>query len=176
MKYLLVLLVSMTAYGQDISFKRGNNMLTDEIDGYLSINCENRWRTYTCYDIALKGGAYGQLVVTNGSISADWVKLQRIGSNHIKGAAFNANTQSTGANFNLWLRILFQRPLLERGNNQIKYTFLKNNQVVQEGVFQVDVMQGEYRSCPRSTARYFGNCPIATNACMDYFRRFNYCR
>lgn len=179
LKAVLLVLVSFGALAQNIGFERGNTITTDEIDGYLTVNCHDgrsRWVTYSCYDIALNGGAYGKLVVTNGTIDADWVQLQREGDNIIKGAAFNANTQATGFNFNLWIRTLFQRPLLKKGSNVIHYTFLKNQVEVAQGQFQVDVLEGDYRSCRRSTTTYYGSCPIASSACMDYFRRLNYCK
>lgn len=179
MKGIILFMLSFSVMAQDVGFKRGAEIVTDEIDGYVSVNCQengSRWITYSCYDIALKGGAYGKLAVTNGTIDADWVKLQREGDNIIKGAAFNAETQETGFNFNLWIRTLFQKPLLKKGKNIINFTFTKNRAEVAKGQFEVNVVEGEYRSCPRSTSTYYGSCPSAYNACMDYFRRFNYCR
>lgn len=172
--------LSFQAFSADVGFERGNIIKTDEIDGYVSVNCEergqSRWYSYSCYDIALVGGAYGKVKVSNGQVDADWVKLRREGSNRIKGAAFNLGTQETGKNFNLWISSLFQRPLLVKGKNTINYTFEKQNQIVSEGQFEVDVIEGEYRTCPRGTLYYYSACPTINTACADYFRRYNYCR
>lgn len=176
--WMLCLLISTSALAYDVGLERGDVIQTDEIEGFVSVNCrENgqpRWYTYSCYDIALVGGAYGKLVVTNGSVDADWVKLQRSGQNIIKGAAFNSSTQQTGNNFNLWISTLFQKPLLDKGVNIINYTFEKQGQSVAGGQFQVDVVEGDYRQCPRGSL-YFSSCPSITTACSEYFRRYNYC-
>ena len=184
MKEIIMLCVlgslSLGASAFDIGFERGSTIKTDEIDGYVSVNCEergqSRWYSYSCYDIALVGGAYGKIKVTNGSVDADWVKLRREGSNHIKGAAFNATEQQTGRNFNLWISTLFQKPLLEKGKNLVNFTFEKQGQLVSQGQFEVEIIEGEYRSCPRGTLYYYSACPTINTACSDYFRRYNYCR
>ena len=176
---LVLSLTTFTVFSQEVSFKRGTEIATDEINGQVTVNCPNsrgRWMTYSCRNVGLVGGSYGSIVVLNGTIDADWVTLQREGDSKIKGAAFDSLSQSTGANFNLWLRSLFQSPLLLSGLNRINYKFYKNNILVRSGFFDVQVVPGDYRYCAPSTTTYYGACPVPVNACNDYFRRFNYCR
>ena len=178
--FVFMALLSTSCFGFDVGFERGDSIKTDEIEGFVSVNCEQngqpRWYTYSCYDIALVGGAYGKLIVSNGSVEADWVKLQREGSRHIKGADFNTSTQQTGNNFNLWIATLFQKPLLEKGLNTINYTFESLGAIVNQGQFEVNVIEGDYRTCPRGSLYYYSSCPSITTACSDYFRRYNYCK
>ncbi len=151
------------AMGLDVNLGHGDTIKTDEIEGYVSVHCRggdnNSWNNYSCYSNDLAGGNYGKVVVTNGSIDADWVKLQREGSKYIKGSKFNALTGETRKNFNLWIKSLLQRPLLKMGENKIKYTFTKNKKVVKTGTFTLNVIEGEYRECRNGSSTYYGNCP-----------------
>lgn len=180
MKGILLLLLSFNAAAADISFERGDTIKTDEIEGVVSVTCEQNGQTRTlslsCYDIALIGGAYGKIIARNGFIDADWVKLRREGTSTVKGAAFNSSTQQTGNNFNLWIATLFQRPLLIKGKNLIHYDFSKKNQSVETGSFEVEVVEGEFRTCARGSLYYYSSCPPSNLICGEYFRKHNYCR
>jgi hypothetical protein len=175
-----MVLTTQYAFSMTVGFGHGPSISTDEIEGHVSVHCrggdDNSWRNYNCYSNDLVGGDYGRLVVTDGTIDADWVKLNREGSSHIKGARFNALTGQTRKNFNLWIRTLLQRPLLKKGENKILYTFTKNKKVVKKGSFTVNVVEGDYRQCRNGSSTYYGNCPSSYSACDDYFARHNYCK
>ena len=183
MKVLTVLMLitaSFSAHSQTISLERGNTIRTDEISGYVYVSCrqEKKIKEFGsyCYDLALVGGSYGKVVVTDGAIDADWVTLQREGTRHIKGARFNPETQATGKKYNLWIRTLLQRALLKKGLNEINYTFKKNKVEVASGVMNIDVVEGDSRACSTRTLYYGNSCPSISQACSDYFYRQNYCR
>lgn len=180
MKGILLLLLSFNIAAADVGFERGDTIKTDEIEGVVSVTCEENGQTrsmsLSCYDIALIGGAYGKIIVRNGMIDADWVKLRREGTNKIKGSAFNSELQQTGSNFNLWIATLFQRPLLKKGKNLIHYEFTKKNQSIENGSFEVEVVEGEFRTCGRGSLYYYSSCPPSNIICGEYFRKHNYCR
>ncbi len=183
MKLLALLLMSFSfcVYSQTVSFERGNTMSMVEMEGRLFIQCRDSGGgtdsySYSCYQQGLVGGDYGAIKVTDGSIDADWVKLQREGSRYIKGAKFDSTSGTTGYHYNLWIRSLLQRPLLQLGENKIKYTFTKNRQVVKEGEFTVIVTNTESRQCNYDSMYYGGYCPSYSEACGNYFRRQNYCK
>ena len=173
-------ILSPVVFGQTVSLGHGNSILTMPIEGHLSIYCpdeSNGTRLYfNCYSDDLDGGNYGRVVVSDGEIDADWVKLQREGSKYIKGSSFDPEKQESPFNFNLWVGSLFQRPLLKMGKNKINYTFLKNKKVVKQGYFELEVTEGELLSCPNDSRMYPGFCPSMISACDDYFARYNYCQ
>jgi hypothetical protein len=177
---IIMVLSTQYTYALNIGFGHGSTIKTDEVEGYVSVHCRggdnNSWNNYSCYSNDLVGGDYGKVVVNNGTIDADWVKLQREGSKYVKGSKFNALTGETRKNFNLWIRTLLQRPLLEKGENKIIYTFTKNKKIVKTGSFIVTVIEGEFRQCRNGSSTYYGNCPSSYSACDDYFQRHNYCQ
>jgi len=66
--------------------------------------------------------------------------------------------------------------MLKRGVNTITYKFFKNQVVVFEGTFEVNVADGENRYCNWGSLNYGSYCPSVGQACDDYFYRHNYCR
>lgn len=178
MKFLFLLLLPMSAFSFDVNFDRAGTITETELEGTVRVSCSengtNRSYTSNCYASYLQGGDYGRVVVSNGSVDADYVKLQTQGSKYIKGATFNAQTGESIGKFNLWIGSLFQRPMLKRGKNLIDYKFLKNKVVVAEGTFEVTVESNDYRSCGYGSV-YSGSCSTI-NACEDFFYRRNYCR
>jgi len=174
--FMLILLTIPYSHAFDVNLDRSGDIFEDEIFGRVSVRCNgNMIRTIRCYDSNLRGGNYGTLVVTNGSIDADYVKLQREGSRYIKGAKFNAETGQSTVDFNLWVGSALQRPLLTRELNKIKYKFFKNKELVDEGVFEVNVAQGEANDCGWDS-RMYQQCPSDYQACSDFFRFRNYCQ
>ena len=178
------IIVSFSAIAFDIGFERGNEMSTLDMRGRATVYCNSssgndrgpEYKYYNCDDTLLLGGDYGAIVVTNGSVDADWLKLQREGSKYIKGARFNTQTGKTKYNYNLWIRTVFQKPLLKMGENVIKYTFTKRKKVVASGTFTVYVNEGEVRQCRSMTLFGYGSCPSRVMACDDLYRRQNYCK
>lgn len=177
---IALLFTSQLAFALNIGFGHGPTIKTDEIEGYVSVQCRggdnNSWNNYSCYSNDLVGGDYGKIIVSQGTIDADWVKIQREGSKYIKGSRFNSLTGETKKNFNLWIKTLLQRPLLKKGQNKIHYTFTKNKKIVKKGSFLVEVVDGEFRQCRNGSSTYYGNCPSSYSACDDYFYRNNYCQ
>jgi hypothetical protein len=180
MKFLsLFLLLPMSVFAFDVNFDRANTITETELEGTVRYSCFDNGasRSYTsnCYASYLQGGDYGRVVVSNGTIDADYVKLQRQGSKYIKGATFNAQTGKSIGKFNLWVRSLFQRAMLKRGKNLIDYKFFKNKELVAEGTFEVVVESNDYRSCGYGSVYTGSNCGNV-NACEEFFYRRNYCK
>jgi hypothetical protein len=181
MKYLLFLVcLTSQAFAYDVNLDRAEVIFEDRLEGSVNVWCRddnNRTRTnyYNCNESVLRDGNYAKLVVSNGTIDADYVKLQRVGSKYIKGAKFNATTGISTGSFNLWVGSLFQRPMLNRGVNTIKYKFFKKKKLIAEGEFDVDVVRGKTRDCGYGTLST-SRCPSAYEACSEFYRRRNYCR
>jgi hypothetical protein len=172
----LLTLLNSSVYSQDVNLDRSGVIYNDEVEGVVDVFCGNKsWHTYRCYESYLRGGDYGRVVVTNGTIDADYVKLQRSGSKYIKSAKFNSKTGKSTGHFNLWIRTLFQRAMLKPGINEINFTFTKKKQEVTSGQFSVEVLEGDTRSCQRGSV-HSRECPSPDQSCREYFRKYNYCR
>ena len=180
MKQLLIIFnffFVITGYAT-VEFHRGSLMKTDKIQGEVTIHCrgeQSSLNTYTCKSNDLAGGNYGQIIVKDEIIEADWLQLQREGSQEIKGTRFDARTGKTKRSFNLWIKTVLQEPLLKFGKNKILYTFSKRRKVVKKGFFFVQVENGDFRQCRNSSATYYDTCPNIYTACDDYFYRQTYC-
>ncbi len=187
MKNLMILAIIFsvnTAMAFEVQLGDGETVKTVELNGRVSVSCQENtphgprtnYYHYYCQSDNLASGNYGKVRVVDGSVDADWVKLQREGSRYIKGVKFNSATNESTVSINLWITTLFQKPLLTMGTNTINYTFTKNRVEVEKGTFNVLVETGESRSCRLGNLHYYNYCPGRFNACGDYFRRHNYCK
>lgn len=176
---LTVLLNSTLVSAFTVSLERGD--IVDEISmrGSLGVRCTDGQRTRTfyssCYDSFLKGGNYGRIVLSNGSLDADYVKIKNIKSKWVKKLKFDSEKGQTRKNLNLWVRSLTQRAKLYRGENTLTYRFYKNKKEVASGEFTITVVEGENRNCSRRFEQY-SVCPSVSTACYNYFRGQNFCR
>ena len=168
------------AYAYTVSLDRQGVMTEDFLRGSVRVQCNQNGRiyyqNYLCDSSLLRGGNFGYLVVTNGSLDADFVQMSSFANNTTKSSRFNALTGRSFSQFNLWMSSVFQRPLLHRGLNTIAYTFFKNNAIVAQGSFNVNIYRGNDLNCGFGNLFYNTICPNLFQACDDFFRRRNYCR
>lgn len=165
------------AFALDIGFDRTGEILENQISGRVTLYCPGRIDNFSCYESGLIGGNRSKLFVKNGSIDADQVKLQRVGSRKVKVSKFYSKSGISKSNFNLWIGTLTQRPLLKRGQNTIRYRFYKKKQLVHEGEFDVLVTTNERRDCGWGTvSSRIMQCPDRYSVCNQFFRLRNYCR
>ena len=178
MKFIVLgLLFASSAHALEVGFDRENEISEVEIYGRVSMYCSTTSSSFNCYRSGLVGGNRSCLFIKNGTIDADFVKLQRVGSRYIKGSRFDSKKGRSKSSFNLWLRSLTQRALLTRGVNTIKFQFFKKNQLIEEGEFEVTVETSESRDCGLGTINIrTGQCPQQYQACDQLFRYRNYCR
>ncbi len=79
---------------------------------------------------------------------------------------------------NLWIRTLFQRPLLEFGQNTIQWDMKSSDQSVSHGTFIVNVVRGQVRQCRHRwyNSNSLSDCRGGGGfVCDHHFRRENYC-
>jgi hypothetical protein len=186
MKLLSILVVttllSSFAYGADLGFKGGNNFQTINLSGSGRIYCpgSGESRFIRCDFQYLVPGerayfAYGE------EIDADRVKLTAIredGSTRSKDSKYRSSKGRSSKSFNLWIRTLFQRPLLKMGVNTIAVEMTKDGSIVAEDEFVATVEQGESRQCSYRSVygRFDSDCESIYRACDRYFAAQNYCR
>lgn len=94
-----------------------------------------------------------------------------------KKSAWDTARNRSEKEINLWTWTVFQRPLLEIGENQVRYSLSKQGRTVENGSFQVIVHDGGARSCrERSTSTGSAQlCDSYAIACDEYFRLENNC-
>lgn len=164
----------------------GPQFSTQNIEGRLSVQCLSTtpgpsYGAATCRGQVLNPGEYSFFV--GPVIDADKVTLV---ATHADGSKSKAKTENyDGAkgkskkSFNLWISTVFQRPLLEYGANEVRYTLTKNGSSVEEGTFTVNVVDGGRAVCQRTgfyTSSDSSDCSSPQNFCSRYFSENNYCQ
>ena len=183
MKYLslLVLFFSINAFAYNVGFESGHEMTTVLSQGNVRVFCNGaRGQTSAylhCYSNDLTPSLRSKLMVTDGVINADKVKLTAFhadGSQRSKSSKFDSNEGKSTKSFNLWISTVFQRPLLESGLNRIVYQFMNEDEVVADGEFEVVINRGEDRNCSYGTifSHRDSDCRAGSNICNAYFRRY----
>lgn len=178
MNFLIsVIIVSFSANAfASVGFEKGNEFIVTPAEGRVFVQCNNptdpSWGSHYCAGYFSNPGSHAKLVNTGAAIDADNVELYATHpdkSTRKKDEDFNVDSQSSDA-FNITVKTVFQRPLLERGVNTIDYKFSKDGRTVQSGQFQAVLEVGESVVCEDLTIHMGGNCNT-TNACAMYWNR-----
>ena len=169
------LLTPNTSATERVGFSTGDTFTAYNLQGSLTLFCPTRSRTTSCYGYSLSPAMWDKLVFP-GTIQADEVELTNTSSRNQRSKTSkirNGENRSRKA-FNLWVRTLFQRPLLALGSNTIAYKFSSNNNVTEQGEFQVYVIDGGNKICPHlRMSASDRDCDNPTLACDSYFRAVN---
>lgn len=183
LSFLVGALIIPPAFAVD--FEGATEFTNITLEGSFRVTCQNgrefRQANHYCRGYILNPtGSFARLTDDSGVV-ADRVELQttrkdggRVIKKRMRWDAANGQTER---DVNLWVRTLFQRPLLEMGDNEVRYAYTKNGQRVKEGSFFANVAQGEARSCEPRTL-HTGNlffCENYGSACNHYFTQQNNC-
>ncbi len=177
----IIFLASYNAYSA--GFSAGDSFNSIYLEGDLRLTCSENGRSevsyVNCTKYFLVPAEFDYFEAK--SINADRVELaceQVDGTIRKKSSKFNSNKGRSTKRFNLWINTLFQHSLFDFGKNKVKYTLKKNDEVVEEGNFEVDVKLTEKRRCPHGV--YYSNsiqdCRSSANLCYQYFRDYNWCK
>lgn len=177
MKGLLALILVLTggfAFAET-TFEHGTVYQANTYSGNVWVNCSDRPSELRhCAGYDLDPGMYTRLVSGANADRFEVEALHADGSTRSKKGKFKASEGKSEA-INLWIATLFQRPLLEMGENTIRYTLTKKGEVVEQGEFNVRVESGSRQVCPTGTVWSPGNdCGSTSYVCDTYFSR--YCR
>lgn len=184
-------LTSNFAFAADPGFVTGNQFTAVPVSVHISVSCQQSgWPpsgpTYgagLCEDVILNPAEYVSFVGPT-DIDANQISLKVTrpnGSWLEKIAGYDAAKGKSTSTFNLWMRSLTQKPLLNYGDNAITYSFRKNGQEVLGGSLTATVSEGEERRCRYSEHFTSGNssdCTFVTNGpyCRMAFARQNWCQ
>ncbi len=170
----------------DVGFSSGASMHSVPVSGRVTVFCPRGptnptplTAVYGCQGIILEPSAYDYFMGPKG-VAADSVTLiatREDGSARVTNSDYDgALTRSTSA-LNLWISTLFQRPLLKKGLNKIKYTMALNKVIVGQGAFEVLIQEQPARECPVSeyVSADPADCSSPFSVCERYYLQYNNC-
>ncbi len=168
-------------------FSRGSEFTSTPIQGQVRVYCSSLSGTgtavFTCRDVVLDPQAYDYFLGPQDA-TADKVELtaqHEDGSMRAKVVGYDGQRGISREAFNLWISTLFQKPLLEHGNNIIRYKIYRGNHLLEqyaEGSFNVTVKRGALRTCPAAqyTSNDLNDCNSQYSICQHYFEEYHNCR
>lgn len=186
---LALVFSSYTLCAAEVEFQAGSNFQSVNLSGSVGLWCPNdrksieegaqkqSYRLVNCRANILMPAEFSKANY-NGGVEADEISLsvtQGSGKRVTKSARLK-NGVST-KNFNLWVRTLFQRPLLDFGTNQVEYSVTNDDHLVAAGTFDVYVDSLPDRQCRHRTysSPFPSDCNNTLSICDRYFRDENYC-
>lgn len=165
------------------SFSGVTSFEATQLTGHLTVTCNERGRHDTrsahCNETVLMPFEFG-FFVTEAGVDADSVTIKSTwedGTVRKKVVGYNKETGKSKSRVNLWIETVFQRALLDAGENKIDYKLKKKGQVVKEGSFVVTVAKGAKRNCGHGSynSSNRNDCEFPESVCRDFFQRKNYC-
>jgi hypothetical protein len=178
---VLTLLSSGSIYAA--GFQTGDEFVSTEIDGDLTVQCREGGNFdtayFTCAANVLDPVEFDYFV-TESQVDFNEVTLK----NNVEGEdvkqtrGYNKNKNRSSNRFNLWIWSLTQTPILNVGENTIAYELKKSGRIVESGNFDVKVSVGQPRTCRRGfiNSPRMSDCQNKSFVCADYFRQNNYCQ
>lgn len=183
--FIVSSLISVSSFA-NLGFAGGNVRSTTTLEGYIRVTCHNNdggtdFGSFRCRGEILDPSETDYFVGPKLSKADEVVLVARHqdGSERTKTDSYLGSQGKSKHRFNLWILTLLQRPLLEMGKNQIHYTLLAKNKVIQSGDFDVVVKDGGHRVCRRNG--YYNSygpedCRDGGRYCDMYFADNNYCQ
>ncbi len=170
-----------------IGFQSGNNFKATFIQGKVSVTCETLESSvatnaeYECRDIVLDPLNYDYFVGPKNA-SAESIEIRSLkanGETELKVDDYDGVEGISSSQHNLWIKTIFQTPLLGLGINKVSYKLYdKSNKVIQSGDFQAKVERGSPRTCPSVSysSQSASDCSSEYTVCQRYFEQLNNCR
>jgi len=165
------------------SFQGYTTFTATPVWGRLTIHCHDGGRSEfqaaICEEVTLSPFEYGFFEAEK-DVGANEVLLtsQRADGESVeKRVGYDSSTGRSEKRVNLWISTLFQKPILDVGNNVIDYQLVNEGEVKASGQLTVKVEEGAEKQCPDATdfSSNMNDCRFPQLACGRYFRRFNYC-
>ncbi len=187
LKYFVLFfgILSFKAFA-DIGFSHGGDLSAISAKGTVFVHCMMDGsngpfsNSYYCRRDIITTGDYDYFVGPTG-IFADKVVLtahHQDGSETIKKVDYDSQKNRSKETVNLWIKTVFQRPLLDFGLNQVEFKMLKKKEVVYSGQFQVQVRDSGEHVCPNDGNYWSNNSEDCRNGqfmCNRFFNENNFC-
>lgn len=178
-----LLVISSTNAIATPGFTGGDLFEAIRLSGDITVTCregnQSETRRIYCRGEILNPGEYTYFRGPEG-LAADRVFLRAThedGSIQEKRESYDSE-EGKSDEVNLWIRTLFQRPLLEYGSNRIEWNMTQDGQSVADGEFSVDVVQGQARQCRHRwyNSNSMSDCRGGSSVCSQHFHWENYCQ
>lgn len=182
---LTLMFALSNAYAAEVELEAGQQFQSVYLSGTVGLWCPNNrlqdskvsYQLVNCRANVLNPAEFTKARY-NGGLEADEISIsvtQSTGKRVTKSSRLK-NGVST-KQFNLWIRTLFQRPLLDYGINQVEYSVTNDNSLVAAGTFDVEVDTLPDRQCRHRTysSPFPSDCNNSLSICDRYFRDENYC-
>lgn len=188
MKCLTILILFVSSAGWAAGFRSGSLFQSTAIRGKVTVTCQDATgnagstsAVYDCRDTVLDPGVYDYFIgpVYN---SAARVRLHAVhdnGTTRDRVVDYDGPRGISKVAVNLWIRTLFQYPLLDLGKNQIEYTITDSlGRSLASGSFETNVARGAARVCQDTFYNSYDStdCSSQYTVCQRYFQQFNNCR
>lgn len=166
------------------SFGGQTQFVTLPVRGDLHLTCQSggqmKTNWVTCSDLRLSPWEIGYFNAEK-DVDANEVAIvsQRADGKKVeKTVGYNSAEGKSEKRVNLWIETLFQTALLDVGNNPISYELKKDGVVKASGQFNVEVKEGELKTCPDGDIYSFDmhDCDFPSTACDRYFNQYNWCQ
>lgn len=177
-KFLIssLLLVTVNASAAFIGFTPSNNFSLETYRGEVSVQCRPSSSTA---DWDCEGEFFNHIEMeyfhhpSKEATSFSLVAHHADGSKTEKSGKFIGAEGRSENRVNLWVRTVFQEPLLKLGENKIEYTLSNGQNVVATGEFNVSVQNSSETSytCPWDSMydQDRSLCEEPRRACENYF-------
>ena len=172
-----------------IGFNKGNQFAYTPAVGNVVVYCPNTGgarpggptsASYQCNGYTFAPSEYALFV--GPIVNADEVELTAFhqdGSTRTKSSSYDRTIGRSTDTFNLWIETLFQRPLLNLGRNDVRWTLKRKGTIVANGTFIAEVLQRPTLRCPYAseTSMDPNDCRNPGRVCNNYFYDYgNQCR
>ena len=183
---MLTLIAAILSSGLALAagFSQGDDCVSTYLRGKVTVFCHTdefpRSISYQCETDILQPVEFDYFILDE-DLDVSQVTL-RSNANKRKvkqSRSYNTEKSRSSQRFNLWISTITQTPLLQLGENTIRYEATKNRKLVKKGEFKVMVDEGEPRMCTPRTIHSSNpdDCRGPRNTvCSEYFRVEGYCQ
>ncbi len=185
--FISLILVSSFSFAEDdvtFGLMSGSEFRASNIGGNVHIDCNSQngyHSAFTYCNASVLIPRTSDYFFGPKNVKADQVVLERLDSDGKvavrKKMAYDSKKGQTKKRVNLWIKTLFQKPLLKLGENQIQFVMYNKGEPVFDGYFMVDVVfEGSYQC--KSKYYHFSYdhyCRYPSMVCEQYFVEQNYC-
>ena len=176
---LFMTLFSLQNKAAQVGFESGDQFTARDLSGSFTLFCPSQTRVVQCRGYELSPASFDYLRFDS-TIAADRVELSSVnaqGEITKKKLKVDADAGRSKRRVNLWVKTLFQKPLLSLGLNKVLYQFSLNGNDSLSGSFDVQVSRGDALQCRHDTmVGSERDCQNAYSLCSRYFNSQNNCQ
>lgn len=164
-----------------LNLSQGEEFQATWLSGEATVFCnsgrDHRYSVVRCGMSTLDPVEFDYIVSRD--LDADSITLNykdHRGKSRSKKVKYDSKKNRSHKRVNLWIRTLFQRPLLHLGKNEIRFTAFKNGEEIHSVERDIIVRNGGQRICaPRVYhSRNMNDC-IGASICRRFFYDQRYC-